>query len=343
PTGIAFQGNGKRFNVFVIESGKGLPSGFNEATDCNSNNKATVGGPTSSTNPFPPDLVVFDENGRKGAGPLGKFSGPGSKSFQKDGPAIGLAFENGFSGGSLFGTDSNQGVRGAASGGGNNTSRVVTIDLARNLSSASVNSFISGLPTGDHPTELIIVKDGFIYWSQGSATNSGVTGHDNGGGGNQHDIACQDITLSQNVFDSGDGHFTSGYSNHAAQRKGAHVKAFEDATAKGMCTGAILRAKIDTRKAARATTSATRPRQARETPPRSRPASRSCRARTARSGTSSSSLRSRRSHRSPSSRPTSRPSGPTSLPTRSQARWSARAPRSSPARVISASPREMAS
>src|SRR5438876_10265135 len=25
PTGIVFQGNGKRFNVFVIESGKGLP------------------------------------------------------------------------------------------------------------------------------------------------------------------------------------------------------------------------------------------------------------------------------------------------------------------------------
>jgi len=36
---------------------------------------------------------------------------------------------------------------------------------------------------------LIIVKDGYIYWSQGSATNSGVTGHDNGGGGNQHELS----------------------------------------------------------------------------------------------------------------------------------------------------------
>jgi glucose/arabinose dehydrogenase len=248
PTGIAFSGNSKNFQVFVIESGKGLPSGSDESTDCNSNNKATVGGPTSPTNPFTPDLLVFDEKGNKVAGPLGKFSGPGSASFQKDGPAIGLAFENGFGGGTLFGTDSNQGVRGAASGGGNNTSRVVKIDLARNLSSAAVNGFINGLPTGDHPTELLVIKDGFLYWSQGSATNSGVTGHDNGGGGNQHDIACQDITLSNNVFDSGDGHMTSGFSNHGVQRKGARVRAFENATADGMCTGAILRAKISNKR-----------------------------------------------------------------------------------------------
>jgi glucose/arabinose dehydrogenase len=248
PTGIAFRGDKNHFQVFVIESGKGLPSGSNEATDCNSNDKATVGGSTSPTNPFTPDLLVFDEKGNKVAGPLGKRNAAGTPSFQKDGPAIGLAFEHGFAGGTLFGTDSNQGVRGAASGGGNNTSRVVTIDLARDLSSATVNPFISGLPTGDHPTELIVVKDGFLYWSQGSATNSGVTGHDNGGGGNQHDIACQDITLSDNVFDSGDGHFTSGYSNHNVQRPHAKVPAFEDATAHGMCTGAILRAKISTRR-----------------------------------------------------------------------------------------------
>ena len=223
PTGIAFRGNKERFQVLVVESGKGLPSGFNEATDCNSNNKATVGGPASPTNPFTPDLTVFDQNGRCIAGrpdyggcqsgPIGK-PGSGHPSYQKDGPAIGLAFEHGFGGGTLFATDSNQGVRGATSGGGNNTSRVVTIDLAAN----AVNPFITGLPTGDHPTELIVVKEGYIYWSQGSATNSGVTGHDNGGGGNQHDIACQSIQLSNNTFDSGDGHLTSGYSNHGLAR-----------------------------------------------------------------------------------------------------------------------------
>src|SRR2546429_3805443 len=133
PTGIAFSGNSKNFQVFVIESGKGLPSGSNEATDCNSNNKATVGGPTSPTNPFTPDLTIFDQNGRCLAGrldyggcqsgPIGKPNASGRPSYQKDGPALGLAFERGLSGGTLFGTDSNQGVRGAVSGGGNNTSR----------------------------------------------------------------------------------------------------------------------------------------------------------------------------------------------------------------------------
>jgi hypothetical protein len=72
-----------------------------------------------------------------------------------------------------------------------------------------------------------------------------VTGHDNGGGGNQHDIACEKVTLSQNTWRAvSDGHVTSGYSNHGVARPGATVPAFEDATSKGMCTGAILRAKI---------------------------------------------------------------------------------------------------
>src|SRR2546428_3369938 len=108
PTGIAFRGDRKNFHVLVIESGKGLPSGSNEATDCNSNNKTTVGGPFSPSNPFTPDLTILDQDGNCVAGrpdfqahgrpcrhgPIGKPSGPKSASFQKDGPAIGLAFEH---------------------------------------------------------------------------------------------------------------------------------------------------------------------------------------------------------------------------------------------------------
>jgi len=251
PTGIAFVGSKDNFQVLVIESGKGLPG------DCNNNDGPGVGGkagPTSPTNPFTPDLMIFDSRGNclqgradfdagcRNKTPIGKPNAAGRPSFQVDGPAIGLAFENGLQGGTLFGTDSNQGARGAAAGkgGGNNTSRVVTIDLGRN----EVKTLIGGLPTGDHPTELIVVKDGFLYWAQGSATNSGVTGHDNGNGGNQHDIACQQIQLSKNLFDSGDGHMTSGYSNHNVRRPNQFVDAFEDATERGMCTGAILRARI---------------------------------------------------------------------------------------------------
>jgi glucose/arabinose dehydrogenase len=232
PTDIAFVGNRRDFKAVVLESGTGLPS------RCNDNSLVPGIERFAPNNPFTPDLLVLDNQGSRIAGPLGKPTSSGG-GLQPDGPAIGLAFEHGLRGGTLFASDSNQGARGAR-GVGNNTSRIVTIDAA----SGNVSSFIHGLPTGDHPTEQIVVKDGWLYWSQGSATNAGVTGHDNGAGGNQHDIACQQVTLSDAVFDSGDGHQTSGYSNHGVQRPGAVVPAFEDATRKGMCTGAILRAQI---------------------------------------------------------------------------------------------------
>ena len=230
PTDIAFA-NGR---AYVLESGTGLPG------RCNDNSLPAFGGKFSASNPFTPDLLVFNMAGHLLAGPLGKPTATGG-GFQPDGPAIGLGFEHNFQGGTLFASDSNQGVRGAP-GTGNNTSRLLTVHPGTGV----VTPFIVGLPTGDHPTEQVLVKDGWIYWSQGSATNSGVTGHDNGAGGNQHDIACEKITLSNNTFDSGDGHHTSGYSNHGVARPGAVVPAFEDATKPGMCTGAILRARIHT-------------------------------------------------------------------------------------------------
>jgi hypothetical protein len=228
PTDIAFA-HGK---AYVLESGTGLPG------RCNDNSLAVFGGKFAATNPFTPDLLIFNLKGQLLAGPIGKPT-PGGGGFQPDGPAIGLAFQHNFQGGTLFATDSNQGVRGAP-GTGNNTSRIVTVHPG----TGNVTPFITGLPTGDHPTEQIIVKDGWIYWSQGSATNSGVTGLDNGAGGNQHEIACEQITLSQNTFNSGSAN-TSGYSNFGVTRPGAVVPAFENATQRGMCTGAILRARVN--------------------------------------------------------------------------------------------------
>jgi glucose/arabinose dehydrogenase len=232
PTAIAFEGSRANFKVHVLESGTGLPG------RCNNNELSAFGSKFSASNPFTPDLLTFSPSGQRIGAPLGKPTGP-TGGFQPDGPAIGLAFQRNFGGGTLFASDSNQGARGAP-GEGNNTSRIVVVDSR----TGSVTPFISGLPTGDHPTEQLVVKGPWIYWSQGSATNSGVTGHDNGAGGAQHDIACQDVTLSQNTWNSGDGHRTSGYSNHGVARPGARVKAFEDATKPGMCTGAILRARI---------------------------------------------------------------------------------------------------
>ncbi len=236
PTAVAFRGNRDRFEVFVLESGHGLPS------RCNDETSAVVGGEFSATNPFTPDILVFDKNGNRIRGPLAKPTGDKgvqTGGLQAHGPAIDIAFEKGFEGGRLFATDSNQAIRAPATNAQNNSSRIVTV----NPQTGHVTPFIAGLPTGDHPAEQITFKDGWIYWSQGSTTNSGVVGHDNGNGANQHDIPCQDITLSDHVFDSGGGVTTSGYSDFGTHR--TSVNAFDGATGMGICDGAILRAKVN--------------------------------------------------------------------------------------------------
>jgi hypothetical protein len=232
PTGIAFLGNSQKFEVYVLESGHGLPS------RCNDQDSPLVGGTFSKTNPFTPDILVFDQGGNLIRGPLGKPTTAPNVGFQPAGPAVDIAFERGLQGGRLFASDSNQSLRTV---GNNNSSRIVTVDPI----TGKVTAFITGLPTGDHPTEQFAFDSRFIYWSQGSTTNSGVVGRDNGGGANQQDIPCQDIVLSNNVFDSGGGVKTSGYSPFGVQRPGATVKAFESALHPGVCDGAILRAQLN--------------------------------------------------------------------------------------------------
>ena len=237
PTGIAFKGNSQKFEVYVLESGHGLPS------VCNDQTSSIVGGEFSPTNPFTPDIKVFDQSGTTLLRTLAKPTGTGTTQtggLQSAGPAVDIGFENGFQGGRLFATDSNQSLR---TSGFNNSSRIVTVDPK----TGGVTPFITQLPTGDHPTEQLAFKGGWIYWSQGSTTNSGVVGRDNGGGANQQDIPCQDIVLSNNVFDSGGTPDvkTSGYSLFGVQRPGATVKAFDSAKHPGVCDGAILRAKLN--------------------------------------------------------------------------------------------------
>ena len=166
PTGIAFLGNASSFQVYVLESGHGLPSVCNDET-------AWPGGEFATNNPFTPDILVFNRTGKLVRGPLGKPTSTGG-GFQPSGPAIDIAFVNGLAGGPLFATDSNQSTH--EHNGQNNSSRIATV----NPMTGSVTPFITNLPTGDHPTEqLAFGGDGWIYWSQGSTTNSGVVGLDN--------------------------------------------------------------------------------------------------------------------------------------------------------------------
>jgi hypothetical protein len=91
PTGIAFAGNKNNFKVYVLESGHGLPSKCNEQG-------SWPGGVFDPANPFTPDILVFDQSGKKIAGPLGKPTSNGG-GLQPAGPAIDIAFEGSFQGG----------------------------------------------------------------------------------------------------------------------------------------------------------------------------------------------------------------------------------------------------
>ncbi len=70
-------------------------------------------------------------------------------------------------------------------------------------------ALVTGLPsTGDHHTDHLVIRDGYIYFGQGTATNSGVVGPDNEAFGwlsrkqDFHDIPCRDIMLTGENFTS---------------------------------------------------------------------------------------------------------------------------------------------
>src|SRR4029453_16001198 len=105
PTGIAFLGDARKFQVYVLESGHGLPSPCNEQGSFGS-------GQFDPSNPFTPDVLIFDQSGNRAGSPLGKPNAAGT-GFQAAGPAVDIAFEHGLQGGRLFATDSNQATHAA--------------------------------------------------------------------------------------------------------------------------------------------------------------------------------------------------------------------------------------
>jgi len=115
----------------------------------------------------------------------------------------------------------------------------------------TITSLISDLPSvGDHHTNGPVIKDGYIYFGQGTATNSGVVGEDNAQFGwllrkkDFHDIPCKDIFLN------GQNYTSANVLTEDANDKtttGAYVP-FGTTTTLGQvikgqtpCTGAILR------------------------------------------------------------------------------------------------------
>lgn len=118
-----------------------------------------------------------------------------------------------------------------------------------------VEVLVDGLPSlGDHHTNGPVIKDGYTYFGQGTATNSGVVGLDNADFGwlyrfpDFHDIPCKDITINQlnyetkNVLteDPKDIAVTGPFSPY-------NQKVSPNQVIKGTlpCTGAIMRIPVD--------------------------------------------------------------------------------------------------
>jgi sugar lactone lactonase YvrE len=99
-----------------------------------------------------------------------------------------------------------------AQGGAVDGGRIVRFDLAGAAGAARVGEprvLAENLPSiGDHHTNGPAVRDGWVYFGQGTATNSAVVGTDNAGFGwllrqpKFHDIPCKDVTLTGTFWES---------------------------------------------------------------------------------------------------------------------------------------------
>ena len=120
----------------------------------------------------------------------------------------------------------------------------------------TVRPIITDLPgLGDHQANQIEYKDGFLYISIGTVTNSGVVGPDNAVFGwlgdparrQVHEIPCSDIVLTGAVFDSEnplgndpERERTSPYAPY-----GTELPAGTRVPGNPKCNGAVLRARPD--------------------------------------------------------------------------------------------------
>jgi glucose/arabinose dehydrogenase len=127
--------------------------------------------------------------------------------------------------------------------------------ILRITASGEMSTIVEGLPSvGDHHTNGPVIKDGYIYFGQGTATNSAVVGEDNASFGwlsrrkDFHDIPCKDIELKGENYES-ENVLTDAAGDKATT--GAFLPFGTPSTPgqviKGMipCTGAIMRVSVN--------------------------------------------------------------------------------------------------
>ncbi len=149
-----------------------------------------------------PTGVTFDEKGsvfviESGYSYGEVWSVPRLLQIQPDGQAIPIA--SGGKNGPWTALTYHQGFFYVAEGGVLEGGRILRISPG-----GEISVLVDGLPSrGDHHTNGVIAgPDGLLYFSQGTATNSGVVGEDNAKYGwlkrhpEFHDIPCRDVVLS---------------------------------------------------------------------------------------------------------------------------------------------------
>lgn len=147
------------------------------------------------------------------------------------------------------GLDFNNGHFYVAEGGTKAGGKILKIAL-----SGKIDTLVNNLPGGgDHHTNGPVVRDGFVYFGQGAATNSGVVGPDNASYGwlkrkpEFHDIPCGDIVLtgvnytSENVLKPGGGQISTG----AYSPFGQPTQPGQRIPGQIPCTGAVMRVPVD--------------------------------------------------------------------------------------------------
>jgi hypothetical protein len=127
--------------------------------------------------------------------------------------------------------------------------------ILRVSKSGEIRAIVDGMPSfGDHHTDAPIVQNGWIYFGQGTASNSGIVGEDNAKFGwlkrhpEFHDIPARNITLIGEAYKTRDALSTNGSKKETWTR--AFASYGSDATTPTIrgqlkASGAIYRVKPD--------------------------------------------------------------------------------------------------
>ncbi len=139
-----------------------------------------------------------------------------------------------------------------AEGGVTRGGRILRIELGDGGGRGKIRALVEGLPSlGDHHTNgPVLGPDGWLYFGQGTATNSAVVGTDNHDFGwlarhpDFHDVPCRDVTLTGQNFETAnpltpdrhDRAVTGAYSPFGQRTEAGQVIA-----GRVPCSGAIMR------------------------------------------------------------------------------------------------------